>query len=160
MILVWFIYGLAFFVLGLVILVYPKKGSKFDLAQSIWMIGVFGIIHGLNEWLDMFIRIGGPFPPNLLVQVRMFVLPASFFWLVQFGTTVLSQNVKRRRLLRVIPALLVVGWLAALLLDGASRHPLVENTWSRYLLCLPGLGHSGSKRAGSERWDCTRSRGI
>jgi PAS domain S-box-containing protein len=138
MILVWFIYGLAFFVLGLVILVYPKKGSKFDLAQSIWMIGVFGIIHGLNEWLDMFIRIGGPLPPNLLAQVRMFVLPASFFWLVQFGTTVLSQNVRRRRLLRGIPVLLVVGWLAALLLDGASRHPLVENTWSRYLLCLPG----------------------
>jgi PAS domain S-box-containing protein len=138
MILVWFIYGLAFFVLGLVILVYPKKDSKFDLARSIWMVGVFGIVHGLNEWLDMFIRIGGPLPPNLLAQVRMFVLPASFFWLVQFGATILSRNVRRRRLLRMIPVLLTVGWLAALLIDESSRQPLVENIRSRYLLCVPG----------------------
>ncbi len=138
MILVWFIYGLAFFVLGLVILVYPKKGSKFDLAQSIWMVGVFGIVHGLNEWLDMFIRIGGPLPPNLLAWVRMFVLPASFFWLVQFGATILSQSVKRGRVLRMIPVLLAVGWLAIVLLDEPSRRPLVENIWSRYLLCVPG----------------------
>ena len=138
MILVWFVYGLAFFVLGLVILVYPKKDSKFDLAQCIWMVGVFGIVHGLNEWLDMFIRIGGPLSPNRLAQVRMFVLPVSFFWLVLFGTTILSRNTKRRRLLRMIPVLLAVGWLAILLLDEASRQPLVENIWSRYLLCIPG----------------------
>jgi PAS domain S-box-containing protein len=138
MILVWFVYGLAFFVLGLVILVYPKKGSKFDLAQCIWMVGVFGIVHGLNEWLDMFIRIGGPLPPDLLAWVRMFVLPASFFWLVLFGATILSRNAKRRRLLQMIPVLLAVGWLVALLLDEPSRRPLVENIWSRYLLCLPG----------------------
>jgi len=138
MILVWFIYGLAFFVLGLVILVYPKKGSKFDLAQCIWMVGVFGIVHGLNEWLDMFIRIGGPLPPDLLAWLRMFVLPASFFWLVLFGATILSRNAKRRRLLRMVPVLLAVGWLVALLLDEPSRRPLVENIWSRYLLCVPG----------------------
>ena len=138
MVLVWFIYGLAFFVLGLVILIYPKKGSKFDLAQCIWMVGVFGIVHGLNEWLDMFIRIGGPLPPNLLAQVRMFVLPASFFWLVQFGATILSQSVKGGRVLRMIPVLLAAGWLVIALLDEPSRRPLVENIWSRYLLCLPG----------------------
>ena len=69
MILVWFIYGLAFFVLGLVILIYPKKGSKFDLARHIWLVGVFGIVHGVNEWLDMFMAIGGPLPP-LLAELR------------------------------------------------------------------------------------------
>ncbi len=138
MILVWFIYGLAFFVLGLVILVYPKKDSKFDLAHRIWMVGAFGVIHGLNEWLDMFIRIGGPLPPDLLAQARMFVLPVSFFWLVLFGTTILSANARRGHMLRVIPALLAVGWLVALLLDEPARRPMVENIWSRYLLCLPG----------------------
>ncbi|RPJ39421.1 MAG: PAS domain-containing sensor histidine kinase [Planctomycetaceae bacterium] len=151
MILVWFVYGLAFFVLGLVILVYPKKDSRFALAHGLWMVGVFGIIHGLNEWLDMFIgtpiaiyrdwepvRIGGPLGPDLLAWVRMFVLPASFFWLVLFGTTILTRNTKRRRLLRILPVLLAVGWLVALLLDESSRRPLVENLWSRYLLCLPG----------------------
>ena len=114
MILVWFVYGLAFFVLGLVILVYPKKGSKFDLAQCLWMVGVFGIVHGLNEWLDMFIRIGGPLPPDLLAWVRMFVLPVSFFWLVLFGATILSRNAKRRRLLQMVPLLLAAGMAGGL----------------------------------------------
>ena len=61
MIFVWFVYGLAFFVLGLAILVYPKKGSEFRLARHIWMIGVFGIVHGVNEWLDMFRHQAGLF---------------------------------------------------------------------------------------------------
>ncbi len=138
MILVWFIYGLAFFALGLVILVYPKKGSRFDLARYIWMIGAFGLVHGLNEWLDMFIRIGGPLSPDLLVHVRTFVLPASFLCLVQFGATILSQQAKGRRFLRTIPALLVVGWLATYLLGEPSSRSLMENIWSRYLLCVPG----------------------
>jgi signal transduction histidine kinase len=138
MILVWFIYGLAFFTLGLVILVYPKKGSRFDLARYIWMIGVFGLVHGLNEWLDMFIRIGGPLEPDLLARIRTFVLPASFFWLVQFGTTILAGEAKRQRFLRMIPLFLGVGWFLIFLRSEPSSRHLVENIWSRYLLCVPG----------------------
>ena len=78
MIFIWFIYGLAFFVFGLVILVYPKKGSAFSLAKDIWMVAVFGIIHGTNEWLDMFIDLGGPFPPDVLKFLRMVTLSVSF----------------------------------------------------------------------------------
>jgi len=138
MILVWFIYGLAFFTLGLVILVYPKGGSRFELARHIWMVGVFGLMHGLNEWLDMFIRFGGPLPPDLLAQVRMWVLPASFFWLVRFGATILSRNAKGPHFLRMIPMILAVGWLVILLLGEPSSRPLVGNIWSRYLLGMPG----------------------
>ena len=32
---VFFIYGLAFFLLGFAVLVYPKKESSFDLAKNI-----------------------------------------------------------------------------------------------------------------------------
>ncbi len=49
MIFVWFIYGLAFFALGLVIIVYPKKPSIFSLANHIWLIAGFGLLHGVNE---------------------------------------------------------------------------------------------------------------
>ncbi|MHC4346695.1 MAG: hypothetical protein ACYSUP_18660, partial [Planctomycetota bacterium] len=57
MIFVWFVYGLAFFCLGLIIVIYPKKGSFFRLAEHIWWIAGFGILHGINEWLDMFIEL-------------------------------------------------------------------------------------------------------
>ena len=138
MTLVWFVYGLAFFVLGLVILIYPKRDSRFDLARHIWMIGVFGILHGLNEWLDMFIDLGGPLPPGLMAEARLLTLSGSFFFLIRFGATVLSRRASRRRLLRVIPSLLVVGWLAILLITGSGRRLLIGDIWARYLLCVPG----------------------
>ena len=77
MIFVWFIYGLAFFVLGLVILIYPRRDSRFRLAKHIWMIGVFGVVHGVNEWLDMFHAIGKPFPLEL-VDSRADAYPVRF----------------------------------------------------------------------------------
>jgi PAS domain S-box-containing protein len=138
MILVWFIYGLAFFVLGLMILVYPKKDSKFDLARHIWLVGTFGIVHGLNEWLDMFIAIGGPLPPDILAAARMVTLPTSFFFLVQFGVTILSKNAGKRRLLQMVPFLLASVWVAIFLLSKPDHRLLMGDIWSRYLLCLPG----------------------
>jgi signal transduction histidine kinase len=58
MMFIWFVYGLAFFTLGLVIIVYPKRSSAFKLANYIWLMAGFGILHGINEWLDMFINLG------------------------------------------------------------------------------------------------------
>ena len=52
MIFIWFIYGLAFFVLGLVIVIYPKKPSMFKLANHIWLIAGFGLRHGGRETSD------------------------------------------------------------------------------------------------------------
>jgi PAS domain S-box-containing protein len=138
MILVWFVYGLAFFLLGVVILVYPKKDSRFDLARYIWMVGAFGIVHGLNEWLDMFIALKGPLPLDLMANARLLTLAGSFFFLVQFGVTVLSRHTRKRHLLRAIPLLLTVGWLAILLASEPSRRLLMGDIWARYLLCVPG----------------------
>jgi signal transduction histidine kinase len=141
MILVWFVYGLAFFVLGVAILVYPKRDSRFDLARSIWMVGAFGIIHGLNEWLSMFIALGQqsrPLPPALLAEARVFTLAGSFFFLIQFGVTILSRHAGRRPWLCATPLLLVVGWLALVLTTEPSRRHLMADIWGRYLLCIPG----------------------
>jgi signal transduction histidine kinase len=141
MILVWFVYGLAFFVLGVAILIYPKKDSRFDLAQYIWMVGAFGIIHGLNEWLSMFIALGQqsrPLPPALLAEARVFTLAGSFFFLIQFGVTILSRHAGRRPWLCATPLLLVVGWLALVLTTEPSRRHLMADIWGRYLLCIPG----------------------
>ena len=103
MIFVWFIYGLAFFVLGLVILVYPKKGSAFGLAKDIWMVAVFGILHGINEWVDMFIGIGEPFPLDILKFLRMVTLSVSFLFLFRFGVKIIAEGKKSYRYLQALP---------------------------------------------------------
>jgi signal transduction histidine kinase len=138
MVLVWFVYGLAFFTLGLVILVYPKKDSRFDLARHIWMIGVFGIVHGLNEWLNMFLEIGGPLPLRLMDHVRVLTLSGSFFFLVQFGVTMLSAHARRRRWLQGLALLPATAWLIIVLTGDPSRRLLLGDIWCRYLLCAPG----------------------
>lgn len=136
MIFVWFIYGLAFFVLGLVILVYPKKESVFKLANHIWLIAGFGIIHGINEWLDMFIAIGKPFPPDILSIIRLVTLVGSFLFLLRFGTKVISEKIKKYRLIRTLPIVFLAIWAV---ITVTSRPPLLmADIFARYLLCAPG----------------------
>ena len=136
MIFIWFVYGLAFFTLGLVILVYPKKGSAFSLAKDIWMIAVFGILHGINEWIDMFIDIGEPFPPDILKFIRMITLSVSFLFLFRFGIKVIVEDKKNYRYLRAVPVVIFVIW--AVIFAFHPQRFLMGDICARYLLCLPG----------------------
>lgn len=138
MIFVWFIYGLAFFTLGLVILLYPKRESRFRLARHIWLVGLFGIIHGANEWLDMFHAIGSPFPVPVVDWLRMFTLSASFLALLQFGVTIISQDTGWRRPVRLLPLVLAVAWVFVLGMSTPQDRLLMGDIWGRYLLCVPG----------------------
>jgi len=136
MLFVWFIYGLAFFVLGLVILVYPKKGSAFKLANDIWLIACFGIVHGINEWLDMFIAIGKPFPPDILKIIRLATLVGSFLFLLRFGTKVISEKIKKYRFIQVLPVVLLAIWVIIIVI--CKPRLLMGDIFGRYLLCVPG----------------------
>ena len=86
MALVFFIYGLAFFILGFAIMLYPKKKSGFVLADQLYLIAGFGILHGINEWLDMFILISQSSDTHALEIIRAATLPVSFLFLVHFGS--------------------------------------------------------------------------
>jgi PAS domain S-box-containing protein len=136
MIFIWFIYGLAFFALGLVIIIYPKKGSVFKLAKYIWLVAGFGILHGVNEWLDMFIDLREPFPEGILKIIRIVTLSGSFLFLLRFGTKVISERKKRYGLLQILPLILFIFWLVILLVS--NEHLLMGDIWARYLLCAPG----------------------
>ncbi|MHC4312181.1 MAG: PAS domain-containing protein [Planctomycetota bacterium] len=136
MIFIWFVYGLAFFALGLVIIVYPKKGSVFKLANYIWLIASFGILHGINEWLDMFIDLGKPFPPDVLKVIRMATLVGSFLFLLRFGTKAISERKNKYRSLQILPAVLFILWV--IILAMSDDHLLMGDICSRYLLCAPG----------------------
>lgn len=136
MLFIWFIYGLAFFILGLTIFVYPKKQSAFKLARDLWLIAGFGILHGINEWLDMFIAFGEPFPPHILKLVRMVILVLSFLCLVRFGTKVISETRKKFRYIQILPIPLFIIWLAVFLIS--KDRLLVGDIAARYLLSAPG----------------------
>ena len=54
MIAVYFVYGLAFFVLGVALLVAARRDSSFRFATVLAPLALFGLIHGAHEWFEMF----------------------------------------------------------------------------------------------------------
>ena len=137
---VFFIYGLAFFILGFAVLLYPKKGSSFALAKSIKLIAGFGILHGINEWLDMFLlineHVATSIDPLALEIIRMATLPISFAYLVHFGVRILKLKTSKPHTYRYYTLGLTILWMIVFLCG--ERNFLMWDVWSRYILCIPG----------------------
>ena len=55
---IYFIYGLAFFVLGLAIALEIGRGEPTRFRRAMWPLAFFGLIHGSHEWLEMFVITG------------------------------------------------------------------------------------------------------
>lgn len=86
---VFFVYGLSFVVMGLAILLQPKDGSAFKWTQTLWLLAGFGLVHGGNEWVDLWSIIKGTNEAS--ATIGWVCLAGSFAFLFEFG----------RRLIRV-----------------------------------------------------------
>jgi signal transduction histidine kinase len=146
--LVFFVYGQVFFILGLAIALQSRRHSRLNLARSLpWLAG-FGLLHGLNEWGDVFIPIQSPFLSTpiitLLDTFQHILLAVSFAFLFQFGIELLRPFPQRWRWLRLLPAGFFMAWLIGpfwigldFIQDIEKWHDLA-NVLARYGLCLPG----------------------
>jgi hypothetical protein len=134
---IFLIYGLAFFILGFAILLYPKRNSRFELACHVNLIAGFAIIHGINEWIDMFILINKPTVVAALEIGRSFTLPVSFLFLLFFGVRIIAIHKKGYLLFRWLPPVLMVIWTILLFAEDGDRL-LTCGILSRYLFCFPG----------------------
>ncbi|MEI8011537.1 MAG: CHASE domain-containing protein [Candidatus Omnitrophota bacterium] len=77
---IFFIYGLAFIFLSSVCIVLHRRHQS----QIPWnWLGFFGLIHGVNEWLDMLALSLGD--SDLFQWVRLVMMAASFICLLEFG---------------------------------------------------------------------------
>ncbi|MCD6311073.1 MAG: hypothetical protein J7M11_01240, partial [Elusimicrobia bacterium] len=139
MIPVFFIYGLAFFIIGLAIVIYPKKDSEFKLAKNLLLIAGFGIIHGISEWVDMFKLINkDPGLANFLNLLGLPMLVVSFLFLVQFGVVTVIEKKKKFSVLKFLPVSLFVIWLGASILN-KHQFFLIGGILGRYLFGIPGI---------------------
>lgn len=136
---IFFIYGLAFVTMGIIISVQPKKGSRFRLADTLWLLAGFGLIHGANEFLDMWAIIkGGAFALNI---VRAFSLIISFVFLFEFGRRFFyiceEKYAKKFEVLfgRWLTPVMVIIVLIMGFISKDLWYSL--GIWSRYLLALP-----------------------
>ena len=140
---VFFVYGLAFVIMGIAILVQSKKGSEFKIANILWLLAAFGIIHGTNELLDMWTIIKGRYA--VLDFIRWFILIISYFFLFEFGRQLLRLTTPRSSVWQKKIAKLLVWWLLPImvlfiLISGfmSSDFWQTGSIWTRYLLGLSG----------------------
>ncbi len=130
---VFFIYGLAFFTMGVAIFAKPRAESIFKLSGIIWMLAAFGIIHGLREWCRALVIEGrGP----IWDSAQLITLFASYVLLFEFGRRLIVLSFSRflNKWFTVIISSL------ALALIPVSIFALKENPdiCIRYFLGFPG----------------------
>lgn len=143
-----FIYGQVFFVMGVAILLQSRRYSRLDLARSLPWLAAFGILHGFNEWGDLFIPIQSQFVSEPIIHfmyaVQTLLLAVSFACLLKFGVELLRPLPERWRWLRFVPAVIlslwVLGgfWIRLQLLPDLETWRHISNALARYALGFPG----------------------
>jgi two-component system, NtrC family, sensor kinase len=111
----YFFYGAAFLFLGISISVRDLKSSELKLANYLWMLGIFGLIHGAYEWFQLYPLIQGEHLSRqeifLVKLMLLYILILSFFLLLQFGVLLLAvPGDKRMVWVKGIPALVALIW--------------------------------------------------
>lgn len=143
---VFLFYGLAFFSMGLAIILEGGKGSDIRLQLALRPLAAFGIIHGLHEWMDMYEQIGllstEDATQNLWVGLKLCMLAFSFLSLAGFGFSSIAPNLKYRRISLLAPLLLASIWgVGILLLKGRFSAAIdlrqTAEVWTRYSLGIP-----------------------
>ncbi|GEM_PF-6878246 len=134
---VYLVYGLSFLAMGMAIFIRYEHESQLKLAHILWLLGAFGLVHGIREWLDLWRVVRGDGP--VLAMVRPILLLVSFIPLFEFGRRLM------REALAPAPGRLLGGWIYLPLLGGIAAgtafadQPLVAmDIWARYLLGVTG----------------------
>lgn len=137
---VFFIYGLSFIIMGLAIVVQQRQGSFFKIGSVLWLLGVFGITHGFNEFLDMWALIKknqqGIFWLDIL---RWFILVISYYFFFEFGRQLLKVSLKNKKGASFLePWLGIILAVVAVLLGLLHKNFwYIFSIWARYLLGFP-----------------------
>ncbi|HUI89845.1 MAG TPA: sensor histidine kinase [Anaerolineales bacterium] len=111
---IYFIYGLMFFVLGLAIALQSRYSSHLELARSLNWLAAFGFLHGFHEWGDLFIPLQAEYmAPGIILflnYIHLLLLAVSFACLYGFGLALL-EPLKHRRWLHIAFAAVLISWL-------------------------------------------------
>ncbi|HEX8991719.1 MAG TPA: hypothetical protein VF784_08565, partial [Anaerolineales bacterium] len=149
----YFFYGLAFFAMGIAMLLETGRSPALAEARSLRFLASFGMIHGTHEWLESYLmqaqNAGTPLPA-WLAWFRLALLVSSFIALFLYAYVTLrlsSARYQGHRLLhfgRLIAYMALV--VACVLVTYRGRPvqwvPLLDDM-ARYLLAVPAGALAG-----------------
>ena len=142
---IFFFYGLAFFSMGLAVMLELGKCSDARLRHALRPLAAFGFLHATHEWLEMFellqILPGYYSAFYLWAAIRLGILAFSFLSLAAFGSSLLAATESNRRYSLLVPTSLAGIWAFGLLMM-QSRYNYydlanVADVWTRYTLAVP-----------------------
>jgi signal transduction histidine kinase len=146
---IFFLYGLAFFSMGLAVLLESGRASEFRFARTMRPLAGFGIIHGAHEWFEMFQKIAALRPegyvPSVGIEIiRLVILSISFLFLAAFGARLIHRE-ERPSCAAYHPVIvLAMVWLGSVFTVGVLAGPspaewlAAADVLSRYTLGIPG----------------------
>jgi signal transduction histidine kinase len=86
--LIYLIYGLAFFTMGLALMLESGRSPLLVERRTLWLLALFGLLHGVHEWIEIILSLvgwlGASFPPHF-EWLRVIWLAVSFVPLLLFG---------------------------------------------------------------------------
>src|SRR3990170_3500952 len=91
--LVYFLYGLAFFGMGIAMILETGRSPVLVEGQALRPLAAFGILHGTHEWFESYIlqaRWVGTALPDWLPWLRLGILVTSFACLFSFAYRLLQ----------------------------------------------------------------------
>jgi signal transduction histidine kinase len=145
---IFFIYGLAFFAMGLALVLASRRASEFAFVRAIRPLAAFGLLHGLHEWLEMFQKMAeqtSSYTPTLSYEIlHLMLLAISFLMLAAFGLLLLKpEETNRWPIYWLILGMAGLWGLSVLGVAWALRLPLEEtlviaDVLARYSLGVPG----------------------
>ena len=144
---IYFVYGLVFFILGFAIILQTRQSSRLDLARSLRWLAAFGITHAFHEWGDLFIPIQAGYLNSMIIRVlyvfHVTLLAVSFIFLLQFGLTMQFTG-RPQRWVRLLTTILFAGWFIVAFLILPPKYPdetawrYAANALARYFIGFPG----------------------
>jgi len=143
-ILLYFLYGLAFEGLGLASYLQLRREGSFPLKNELPWLAAFGFIGGAAGWVDMFL-VSGSLPEfaDVLSIVRVALHLLTGLFLLRFGWGMLNKINPLPAWSIFIPGILIVPiafviTYAATTFITPSPIEIPIEIWTRYLLYLPG----------------------
>jgi signal transduction histidine kinase len=143
-IIIYFLYGLAFFSMGLLVALEGGRSSDERLRKALRPLLGFGLVHGVHEFLKMFdeilVAIGHLSHP-WLVGIELAMLAFSFLSLAAFGAFLLSKTETAQRVSLIVPLVLETIWVFGLAVFRdqytSTQMLAVAEAWTRYIIAIP-----------------------
>jgi signal transduction histidine kinase len=147
-VIVFFLYGLAFFGMGLALVLTSQRASQFRFVKAIRPLAAFGLLHGIHEWIEMFQKIAtqtsGAVPSQVEEVVRVVILVMSFLMLADFGAQLLNPEAATPGRAHLIVVGMTLFWLFSIAAAVWVMRPTtteiipLADVLSRYTLGIPG----------------------